>query len=145
MTALQASISRAGELHEEQGGVIFPGGRGLRAEGNFLSGSGGEDASLQEGEEVLGRFKAHVVVEGEKKGVPATAQEEAAVVFLTQAHRRKTQGEVIPSMTGGKFPDNGIQKEYAGRCGGGRGPRYPQSLSRREMGAGQAGEALEDL
>ena len=49
IVALGACVGRAGKLHEEQGSVVFPGRRGMRAEGNFLAGGGGEDASLEEG------------------------------------------------------------------------------------------------
>ena len=49
-------------------------------------------------------------------------------------------------MTGGQVSRYGIDKDSnAGGAGRPRCLTHPQFLSRREMGAGQAGEALEDL
>ncbi len=46
MIALEMGPSGAGQLHEEQGGAILPGGTNLRVESNLLQRGGSEDALL---------------------------------------------------------------------------------------------------
>ena len=55
-----------------------------------------------------------MVVKGEEEGIEAATEEEAAVVFATEAHGRKIEGKFIPSAASGKFPNDGIQQSARG-------------------------------
>jgi len=128
MLAVQAGIGGAGKLHEEQGGVVFPGRGSIRAEGNLLTRGGGEYASLKKTGEVSGGLEAHMVVKGEQEGVQATTEEETAVIFAANAHRRETKGEGIPVLSGGKLPNNGVEQEARGCVGATPPPTLPPAF-----------------
>ena len=114
---LFTDIGGAGQLHEEQSGLVFPGGRGIRAEGDFLRGGGGENSSLQEAADVDGSLETQVIVEGEQEGIQATTEEEAAVIFAAEGHGWKAEGQGLPGLTGGKLPEDGIQQDPRGGAG----------------------------
>lgn len=111
---LNVGKGTARQLHEEQGGVVLPSGWHSRAEGNFLAGGGGEDASLQEEPGVYDRLEAHMVVKGEKQGKQAATEEETAVVFAAEADGWKAERESIPGVAGGKLPKDGIEQGAGG-------------------------------
>ena len=69
MLALHAGLGGAGKLHEKQGSVVFPSGKGIRAESDFLGRGGGENACLQKRGDIYGSLKAHVVVKGKQEGI----------------------------------------------------------------------------
>jgi len=112
--ALQAGIGGTGKLHEEQAGVVLPGGPGSRAKGNLLRRGGGEQAGLQKAGEAEGHVETKMVVQGEQEGIQAATVEETAIVSGTNTRRRKTSGEVRPFLTGGKLPKDGVEQEARG-------------------------------
>jgi len=58
-----------GQLKEEEGGVVRGGGRGARDEGDTTVGGGGDVVFFVKGPGVNANLEAHVVVEGQQKGV----------------------------------------------------------------------------
>ncbi len=119
---------RTGQLHEEQGGAILPGGFHAWVESQLSVEGGGEGASLHEGDESGGGLHAEMVVEGEEEGIPAATAVKAAVIAAAKTRGGETGGELGPGMPGGHFPDNGIQQEARGGAGTARGRSLPARL-----------------
>jgi len=59
----------AGQLEEEEGGVVGGGGRGSGSKGDATIGGGGDETLFEKGPGVEAGLETHVVVEGQQQGV----------------------------------------------------------------------------